>query len=428
MAKNVRDNALGSRASREKLKASGKPYYRSLDAGLLHLGYRKGRHGGKWVMRRYLGNEKYEVETIAVADDRDDADGKDILTFNEAQAKAREIAKARRQEASGAAPITISTVLDAYLKQAEAQHSKSVSDSRNRIENHIRPAFGAMLASDLTQEAIQKWLKALADSPRNVRGKAGTVSRALAKPKTDDEKRRRRASANRTLTILRAALNQGFRSGKITSDTVWRTIQPFREVDAPRVRYFTQDEVRRLVNAAQGEFRSLVNAALFTGCRYGELCRLQVGDFNPDAGTVFVGQSKSGKARHVVLTEEGQGFFRQLTAGRPTNALMLSRADGAPWGASHQIRPMAEACKAAKIAKAGFHILRHTAASHNVMGGVPMPVVAKNLGHADSRMTEKHYAHLAPSYVADQIRQFAPTFGTVQQTNVALLHKSTKAN
>ncbi len=45
------------------------------------------------------------------------------------------------------------------------------------------------------------------------------------------------------------------------------------------------------------------------------------------------------------------------------------------------------------------------------MGGVPIAVVAQNLGHADTRMTEKHYAHLAPSYVAEQLRKFAPTFG-----------------
>jgi hypothetical protein len=35
------------------------------------------------------------------------------------------------------------------------------------------------------------------------------------------------------------------------------------------------------------------------------------------------------------------------------------------------------------------------------MNGVPLMVVAKNLGHADTRMVEKHYGHLAPSYVAD---------------------------
>jgi len=58
-----------------------------------------------------------------------------------------------------------------------------------------------------------------------------------------------------------------------------------------------------------------------------------------------------------------------------------------------------------------FHGLRHTWASHTVMNGVPMLVVAKNLGHSDTRMVEKHYGHLAPSFVADAIRAGAPRFG-----------------
>jgi integrase len=228
----------------------------------------------------------------------------------------------------------------------------------------------------------------------------------------------RRASANRVLTILRAALNQAFRDGKVASDAPWRTVKPFREVDAPRLRYFTKGEVTRLINAAQGDFRDLVKAALFSGCRYGELTRLRVGDFNPDSGTVFVGQSKSGKARHVVLTDEGRKFSEILTAGRPGDVLMLTRADGRAWGSSHQIRPMIEACRAASIAGGSFHILRHTAASHLVMAGVPLNVVAQNLGHADTRMTEKHYAHLASSYVAETIRKFAPTFGTADLSTI----------
>ena len=418
MSRSIRDGRLESRNSRAKLKISKKPYFAILEVGLLHLGYRRSKDGGKWVMRRYLGERRYEVVNIATADDREDADGVEILSYNQAQERARMYARGRRERENGLAPISVGDVLDAYLANAEAEHSKSIIDSRNRIENHIRPTFGETLALDLTAEAIQKWLKGLAESGRNVRGKKGKPARVLAKPKSEDEKRRRRASANRTFTILRAALNQAFRAGKVGSDVAWRTVKPFRETDAPRVRYFTKDEVRRLVNAAQGEFRTLVNAALFTGCRYGELIRLQVGDFNSDAGTVYVAQSKSGKARHVVLTDEGRAFFAQIAAGKPATAVLLAKADGSSWGPSHQIKPMLDACRAANVVPAGFHILRHTAASHNVMGGVPLPVVAKNLGHADSRMTEKHYAHLAPSYIAEQIRQFAPTFGTAEETNV----------
>ena len=52
------------------------------------------------------------------------------------------------------------------------------------------------------------------------------------------------------------------------------------------------------------------------------------------------------------------------------------------------------------------------------MNGTPLMVVAKNLGHSDTRMVEKHYGHLAPSYVADAIRAGAPRFGIVAPSNV----------
>ena len=44
------------------------------------------------------------------------------------------------------------------------------------------------------------------------------------------------------------------------------------------------------------------------------------------------------------------------------------------------------------------------------MGGMPLMVVARNLGHADTRMVERHYGHLAPSYVAESVRKHAPKF------------------
>jgi integrase len=70
---------------------------------------------------------------------------------------------------------------------------------------------------------------------------------------------------------------------------------------------------------------------------------------------------------------------------------------------------MVEACKRAKIKPAAsFHVLRHTYGSTLAMRGVPFGVIAKQLGHADTRMTEKHYARLAPSNVADTIRAHFP--------------------
>jgi hypothetical protein len=58
------------------------------------------------------------------------------------------------------------------------------------------------------------------------------------------------------------------------------------------------------------------------------------------------------------------------------------------------------------------------------MRGAPLAVVATQLGHSDTRMVEKHYGHLAPSYVADTVRAAFGTLGIAEPTGVVPLHRS----
>jgi hypothetical protein len=44
--------------------------------------------------------------------------------------------------------------------------------------------------------------------------------------------RARRSTANRLLTVLKAALNRAFRDGRVASDEAWRKVKRFREADA----------------------------------------------------------------------------------------------------------------------------------------------------------------------------------------------------
>jgi len=423
MARTVQDQKIGSRDARGKLAASGKPYYRALDPGL-HLGYRKGSAGGKWVMRWYVGGGEYKVETIATADDKADADGVAVLDFRQAQALIREKNVEYSRVAQGLpakkdGPYTVRACLDEYLAYLDSE-KKSGRDARWRADALILPQLGELLCADLSTKTLRSWLNNVAASPPRLRSRKDAEPRYRDIDKNDAEQRRqRRATANRTLTILKAALNRAWREGKIASDDAWRRVEPFEEADAARVRYLTIDECRRLINAAEGEFRDLVRAALATGCRFGELAALQVRDFNPDAGTLHIRSSKSGKGRHVVLHDEGIELFKRLTAGRPGVELILRKADEDRWGKSNQTRPMSEACARAKIEPpANFHALRHTWASHSVMAGAPLLVVAKNLGHADTRMVEKHYGHLSESYVAEAIRKAAPRFGITDDQSV----------
>ena len=167
----------------------------------------------------------------------------------------------------------------------------------------------------------------------------------------------------------------------------------------------------------------MVEAALFTGCRYSELARLKCEDFNRDSATLSIRLAK-GNVRHVVLTDEAKAAFERWTASRAITDSVFLRADGNIWGTSHQKRPLEDASAKARISPpVNFHILRHTHASHLAMNGVPIAVIAKQLGHADTRMTEKHYAHLAPSYVAQTIRANFPTLALGDDSVIVPLHK-----
>lgn len=408
MARTVRDTKLDTRAARDRLAARHEPYWRTLYEGA-HLGYRKGKRGGSWLARWRPSHGRYVKATLGLADDVADADGETVLSFKQAQEKARawiEEQQKPRREHHG--PYTVRDAVAAYLAEMEHRGAKSVRDARTRAEAQILPDLGDIELSKLTAQRLKQWHRDLAKAPPRLRTRKGAESPNQREfdPSDPEQVRRRRATANRVLTTLKAALNHAWREGKVASDDAWRRVTPFKEADAARVRYLSADEITRLVNACEPPFRELVQGALYTGCRYGELIRLQVADFNPDARTVNVRASKSGKGRHVVLTDEGAAFFERVTAGRRGNEALFERADGKPWGRAHQTRPLKEACERARIAPAAsFHALRHTYASHLAMNGVPLPVVAANLGHTDTRMVERHYGHLAPSYIADTIRR-----------------------
>jgi integrase len=434
MARRVRDANLESREARTKLKSRDKPYWRAIERGL-HLGFRKPKGGGsgKWVVRHYLGNQSYEVETIAAADDKSDADGVAILDFWQATKLARKRMVERAHRAAGRhGPLTVADAIAAYFEHLETKR-KSVSDARYRADAHILPKLGAVEVAALEPDQLRKWFGDLAKAPARLRTKKGQAQQYRPVATDDDARRRRQSSSKRTLTILKAALNQAFHDGKVASDSAWRRVKPPEGVDAARIRYLTIAEAKRLINASGSGFRDLVHAALLTGARYGELTRLTVADFiivrEPqengslvDVGKIAIWQSKSGKPRHVVLTDEGAAFFAQLCAGRIGSELMLRNAAGAAWKKSHQNKPMHAACVRAKIAPPiGFHGLRHTYATLAVTNGVPLMVVARNLGHRDTTMVERHYGHMPASYITDAIRAGAPRFGAIVPSNVTTI-------
>jgi integrase len=421
MAGAKKDPRLQTATARLRLKAADQRHWLNVAEGIA-LGYRRGPQGGSWYCRIYQGRGKYSQEQLGSADDNVEANGETILTFYQAQEKARKHAaqEHRRQGIGAVRNATVADAADRYLLWY-ADHRRAIKETGHIVQAHIRPTFGEIKLSALKARDIRAWMEKLATSPARKRTAKGKRQQYRDKPKTEDQKRARRATANRILAVLKAILNRAIQDELTNDDTEWRAVKPFKQADEPVVRFLTEAEATRLINACKPDFRRLVKAALFTGARYGELAALVAADMNPDTGSIYIRPSKSGKGRHIPLNADGLRFFKEIHAGKNGNETLLTKKDGTAWGKNHHVRMLLEACKAkaARIEPAvGFHELRHTYASTLAQRGVDLLTISKLLGHADTRITSRLYAHLADQTLRDAVAKL-PGFGHQPETNVA---------
>jgi len=419
MGRAVKDVRLQDRASRSRLPISSDIYWRAINEGC-HLGYYRGSRGGKWVVRyRKPGSGKGYIKVrLGEADDVRDADGETILDWRQAQDKAHGWFDEQARGGRKSGPYTVSDALDDYMDGFRGKTGSVPVDLKSRIESIIRPALGHYEVSALTTEIIRKWHEARAKSPAKLRTGKRAKTQNERPVETPEAVRRRRSTANRDLTVLKAALNRAADDRDWLSVDPWVKVKPFGKVELAKRRYLSDDEARRLVNAADEEFRPLVKATLLTGGRYGELRHVKAKDYDRQSQTLWLSETKGIEPRPVYLDAEGVTILDELTAGLSPENYIFTRADGGMWGKAHQTRPMDEAVARAKIAKTSFHDLRRTYGARLALRGVPMAVIAEAMGHKDERITRRHYAHLAPSYVADTVRAAISGMGIVQPSNV----------
>ncbi|MBI1285908.1 MAG: tyrosine-type recombinase/integrase [Thiobacillus sp.] len=420
MPRLVREVNLSSREARKRLAVRRKPYYRTLDEGL-HLGYRQSHSGSAWVIRWYKGGGGYAVENLdGRPDDVLTADGATVLNWNQAQSLARKVFEQKQRQAQDledvpTGPYTVENAMTDYMSAYRRRGGKSESQTQAAINAFILPELGNIVLNKLTSRRIETWHEQLTEKAPRLRTKPGEDQRYRDLDNSAEGIRRRKSTANRVLTVLKAALNYAHQKRKALSDESWRMVKPFKEVDAARVRYLNDSQARNLVKKTPQEFKPLVQAALLTGCRYGELTALVASDYNAQAGTIHIRVSKSGKARHVALTEEGKSFFKSAVKKKADDQFIFTKRDGSRWDKSHQHRPFRLACEKAKLGAFTFHELRHTYASRLAMQGVPLAVIAAQLGHSDTRMVEKHYGHMDASYVARTVRAAFSEIGIVSR-------------
>lgn len=421
MARSTRDAKLDTRAARLRLKA-GIRHWKGIGKGLA-LGYRRTTEGfGTWSIRILAGDNKYVLKAIGTADDYQEADGTTILSFFQAQELARQFSE--QAKVNGGIiqkPLTVSDAAERYLAWYK-DHRKAFKETEHTVKAHILPALGDKLASELTAKDIRAWLNKLATTPPRRRTQMGKKQQFGDKPETDDGKRARKSTANRILTVLKAILNKAFQDEALSNDSAWRKVKPFSNADEPVTRFLTHAEAIRLINACRPDFRMLLKAALFTGARCGELTRLKATNVNLDTGMVYItAEAKSGKGRHIPLHADALDFFKNQIAGKRGSDVVFLKQDGTEWGKNHHVRLLQDACQNAKIDPAiSFHELRHTFASTLAQLGVDLLTISKLLGHADTRITSRHYAHLCDTTLRDAVKKL-PSFGHVPSQKISTI-------
>ena len=214
------------------------------------------------------------------------------------------------------------------------------------------------------------------------------------------------ATVNLHLTILRATLRLAVRNRRIEASAL-PPITPLK-VNNVHVRYLTDDEERRLLEAAPEWLKPLIKVAIHTGMRRGELLRLRWDEVDFVSGTIFVRTSKSGEGRRIPLSPTAHRTLSTLRDARRermrARVVAQSEAAGtvftAPEGGFmlNLGRAWYPVLTRAGVEGLRFHDLRHTFASRLAMRGVDLYRVQILMGHKTQAMTLR-YAHLSPDHL-----------------------------
>jgi len=163
MARRVRASTLENRTARLKLEPRKKPYLFTTIAPGLAVGYRRNLGAGKWVLRAANGHGAYWTKAIGVADDFEDSDGKTVLTFYEAQDRAKQLARRQPGDDTGSdsRPASVGEALDAYQRDLEAR-------DRQCVVAGICAQLHAVACADRRQNLLELVLQAAARIQRAV--------------------------------------------------------------------------------------------------------------------------------------------------------------------------------------------------------------------------------------------------------------------
>ena len=404
MAKSLSESSITTRSAREKLVAG--VYWRSIDPDI-HLGYRKGKRGGKWLVRWYEGKGKYIQATLGTADD---VTGAGTLTFEAGRKAALNIVEAARLEAKAMANgplMTVRLAVEQYIALRDAKDTRRAgkntrSNASQRLRKHVtcKPLADVALHT-LTEQQLKSWRG-------NLYGLKGTT-------------------VNRLANDFKAALNSGWQNNRdrlpanlpviIKSGLKSLPVQDEGEDVARENQILSDTDVGRLIQASQlvdeeqkwdGDLYRLVLVLAATGARFSQVIRLRVGDVQETRLMVPTSNKGHGNKASRIAVPVGGDVIKALipaTRGRLGDEALLMRwrhrrQEGSIgwtrdrrglWQTAELTPPWREIRRSADMKDVIPYSLRHSSIVRGIRANLPIRLVAA-LHDTSVPMIEKYYS------------------------------------
>lgn len=366
---------------REKLKpkAGDEPHWQRLRQGC-YLGYRPSRKkvGGTWFARVY--DPDTNRNSRKRLGDYGTLSGHDV--FKQAKLDAETWAETVESGGERARDmVTVKDACEAYLKEKPGAIAEGV------FRRHVYSDPIAKVKLDrLRRHHLRAWRKRLEEAP------------ALLSRNKDGEKRtkeRSKATVNRDMVPLRAALGQVLKPGAPNTDAAWQeALRPFKGADKRRELYLDRNERKKLVEVACDEARPFIKALCLLPLRPGALAGLKVRDFDKRTRSLTIGKDKNGNPRQISVPQLIADFIAEQVKDKLPAAAIFARPSGNAWDKDAWKYPIKEAVSAAGLPGAvAAYTLRHSVITDLIRARLPILTVAQ-LSGTSVAMIEKHYGHL----------------------------------
>lgn len=188
------------------------------------------------------------------------------------------------------------------------------------------------------------------------------------------------------------------------------TTNPCLEIKTPRVtlkspRYYSEDELKRILETSKEPYKSLFEFLSLTGLRSGEAANLRYEDCNLDQRFIIIrvidGDRKTRKCGNktkiegtVPLNERAYQILLDRFNKRENPDFVFNNAEGNQLDNDNAYRTLIRICKNLNIKDTNVHTFRHTFASYLAIKGVSLFVISKLLRHKSIEQT-MIYSHLS---------------------------------